>query len=897
MPLTTGTRLGPYEVIAPLGSGGMGEVYRARDAKLHREVAIKVLPEILAADPERKVRFEREAQLLASLNHPHIGQIYGVQEVGSGGLALAMELVEGQTLATIIAGSATHALKDPGLQVHEAISIAQQIASALEAAHERGIIHRDLKPGNVMVTADGQVKVLDFGLGKALASESAHDATNSPTMTIGATQAGMILGTAAYMSPEQAKGRAADKRSDVWSFGCVLFEMLTGKRAFEGEDVSETLAAVLKQTADFSLLPKDLPPSIRLVVERCLTKDRSARLADISTARFLLTEPSALSSVTAPPIAAGGRRTIAVGAALAMVAGAIAITAITVWLALPRSADATAPATHLSIRMPTTAAIDHDVGQPVAVSADGRLVVFAGRSAGRGRLFARSLDSAEVRPIAGTEGAAYPFISPNGQWVGFFAQSKLKKASLGGGAVETVADAPNARGGAWGDDGYIYFTLSNVGVIVRVPEGGGEVTEVTRLDPATGEISHRDPQVLPGGKGLIFTVWKGAGPDEKFVAVQSAAGGSHKILVRGGTDGRYVPPGYLVYARSDDLLAVPFELATLETGKTAPVSLPVRVVGEATEGAAFAVSASGVLVYLPADPSRLARRLVWVDANGRIEPLPFPNRIYEQVSISPDGASAIVQIIDGSIGLWLLEFSRGTMTPLVTTGGSSQAPVWTRDGKRIIYRATRNGVRNLYWRAVDGSGEEERLTTKPGFLHTPSAVSTDGEWVIFTEVGAQTARAQLRLHLTGDRETVRMSPKDVEYAGQVSPDGRWLAFENVTADGVEIYARNYPGPGPSLPVSRSGGTEPLWSRDGRQLFFRSAEGVHVADVAASSEFTPSAPRLLFSTVFMSSPNGVTSYAQGKDGRLLFVQSVNPQLPPDTINIVLNLGAELGKLVK
>ncbi len=387
MPLSAGAKLGSYEVVAPIGAGGMGEVYRARDTRLNRDVALKVLPELLAADPERKARFEREAQLLASLNHPHVGQIYGVQEVGAGGLALVMELVEGRTLADVIRVS------ESGLPLQEALSLAQQIASGLEAAHDRGIIHRDLKPGNVMVNADGQAKVLDFGLGKALEPASSGDASNSPTMTIGATQVGMILGTAAYMSPEQAKGRAADKRSDVWSFGCVLFEMLTGRRAFAGEDVSDTLASVLKEAPNWSLLPADTPPAIRLIVERCLTKDRANRLPDVATARFLLAEPSSIALPRLAAASGSGRRSISASLVVALVAVAVTVTAGVAMIFRP-GADASEAGDpiHLSITLPP----GHEVtfaSQPVAISADGRRVVFAAAGAdGPARLFSRSAE-------------------------------------------------------------------------------------------------------------------------------------------------------------------------------------------------------------------------------------------------------------------------------------------------------------------------------------------------------------------------------------------------------------------------------------------------------------------------------------------------------------------------
>jgi serine/threonine-protein kinase len=894
MSLTPGGRLGLYEVVARLGAGGMGEVYRARDTRLNRDVAIKALQASVASDPERVARFEREAQLLASLNHPNIGGIYGLEESG-GATYLVLELVDGKPLDAILRESGAMPLSD-------VLPVARQIADAVAAAHDKGIVHRDLKPANVMVTGDGQVKVLDFGLGKSIGGDdgSAASQANSPTITIGATQAGIILGTAAYMSPEQAKGRAVDKRSDVWSFGCVLFEMLTGRRAFQGEDVSDTLASVLKESPDFGLLPPALPPGVRLVVERCLTKDRAARLSDMSTARFLLTEPSAISTIAPPASHVQVRRpawrspTLWMTTTLLSIAATIAL-AIAYINHTPSTVQPAGDSMHVSIRLPEGDVVSEPAQQSFAVSPDGKRVAYTALSAGKVRLFIRELDSSVARPLAGTEGAGYPFFSLNGQWVGFVAQGKIRKASVGGGAVETLGPAAAVRGAGWGDDGYIYFPLSNVAGISRIPEGGGTPAEVTHLDAAAGEISHRDPQVLPGGKAILFTVWKGPGPDEKFVAVQPLSGGAHRILIRGGADGRYVPPGYLAYARSDELFAVRFDLATLEVAKTAPVLMDERIIGESTEGAAFAVSASGTLAYLPAEASRLARRVVWQDLSGRVEPLQVPTKLYEQLAISPDGASAVVQIVEGSVGLWILDLARATLTPLVTTGGSSQAAVWTADSKYLIYRATRNGVRNLYRKSADGTGDEERLTTRPGMLHTPYSVSPDGEWVLFGETSPQTDSSMFRLHLTGAKEILPIAGGDLETDGQVSPSGKWLAFDG--QPGPEIYVRAFPGPGPRIPMSRNGGTEALWSRDGKSLYFLRDGGLNVVDVSAGATFSAGTPRVLIDKGFLYSPNSVTSYSQGKDGRILHVQPLAPDPPVDTIGLVLNWGAELAKTVK
>ena len=869
----------------------MGQVYRARDTKLQRDVAIKVLPDLVAADRDRRLRFEREAQLLASLNHPNIAQIYGLEEVQGGHLALAMELVEGDTLATLIARGTP--------PQSDALAIAKQIALGLEAAHEKGIIHRDLKPANVMVTTDGHVKILDFGLGKALEGDASRDASNSPTLTLGATQAGMILGTAAYMSPEQAKGRAADKRSDVWAFGCVLYELLTGKRAFGGDDVSETLASVLKDSVDLSRLPATTPANVRVIIEKCLSRDRSTRLPDISTARFLLDDGATLAPGRMAPAHAAPSSSLSrgIGWTAALVVTAMAITAAaTYWLASKPAVETSAAATHVSINFPEgdSLAVAPDSAMNFALSPDGRRVVFAGVSGGVSKLYDRGLDADLTKAIPGTEGASLPFFSPNGRSIGFFAQDKLKKVALGGGTVETLADAKSPRGGSWGDDGFVYFTTTNVSPIFRVSETGGAATAVTKLKPEQGEISHRWPQVLPGGKGLLFSIWTGPGPDEKWIAVQSLPAGDHQVVIKGGTSGRYLSPGYLLYTRDDDLFVVPMNASTLTVDKATPVTVPVRVLGAAREGSDIAVSQAGAFAYLPAAPARLERRLVWLDEKGATTEIPLPHKLYEQLAISPDGRTAVVQVQGASIELWLLNLERYTLTPFVTTGGSSQAPVWTPDGRHIIYRATRNGVRNLYWKSVDG-GEEERLVTKPGFLQTPSSVRKDANgalFVSFSEVGVQ-ARGNWTLQLDGARATAQIPQHELTTNIQFSPDGKWIAFESAG----EVYVQPFPGPGQRVPISSGGAVEPLWSHDGRKLYFVASGNLMEVDISSSPSFLVGKPRTISTERFEGSPNSVTGYSLGKDGRLLRVQSLKPEGVPTSIRLVLNLDAELKTLVR
>jgi len=873
-----------YEIVGPLGQGGMGEVYRARDRRLNRDVAIKALPALVANDPDRIARFEREAQLLAALNHPNVAAIFGVEEAGQAKF-LVLELVDGESLA--------ERLRHGPLPVADALAIARQVANALEAAHEKGIIHRDIKPANVMLTADGQVKVLDFGLGKVLEAESASEVSNSPTMTLGATQAGMILGTAAYMSPEQAKGRASDKRSDVWAFGCVLYEMLVGRRAFPGDDVSDTLATVLKSEPDWTALPSDLPAGVRTLLQRCLVKDRRQRIADISTATFLLDEPALVSSA---PLARG-RRSVPFFVAAATVGIAIAATAVVAWIIGRTGSPAGAPGVmHVDVTLPEGDTFGETEMQPLALSADASTIVYVADRGGRRQLFVRRLDNPDVRLIAGTDDAVTPFLSPDGHWVGFFAKGKLKKASLAGSAIEVICDASNPRGASWADDDQIYFAPTNITSIWRVSASGGSPTEVTQVDRSQGEVSHRYPHVLPNGGGLVFTIWHGPGADEKTVAWQPGSGGPHRVLVRGGDSGIFVRPGSLVYARGDELLAVPFNPSKPAPASTVPVGLSEHVIGESVEGAAYA-SASTVLAYLAGGPARLGRRLVWVDATGKIDPVPLPERMYEQVSLSPDGQRAIVQLTDSVVGLWMYDIARATLAPFATTGGSSQAPVWTPDGKHVIYRATRNGLRNLFWKASDGASDEERLTMKEHVIQSPSSVSPDGRWLVYSEAGVNAADDLWMLPLDGDRKPrVLVASPANDGNGRISPDGKWLAFESEPSGHPEVYVQPFPGPGPRTQISLDGGNEPLWSSSGRQLFYLAGDRLMVVETTTSPGFSATIPRPVVVGQYIPSPNGVTGYAvDPASGRFLRVQQTKPALPINAIRLVLNWTDELKAL--
>jgi serine/threonine-protein kinase len=895
--LTPGTRVGPYEITGAIGAGGMGEVYRATDSNLKRSVAIKVLPAAMAGDADRLARFQREAEVLAALNHPNIAAIYGLEKT-SDLTALVMELVEGEDLSAHIARGA--------IPLADALPIARQIADALEAAHEQGIIHRDLKPANVKVRADGTVKVLDFGLAKAMdpVGASGGHAMNSPTMTARATQMGMIIGTAAYMSPEQARGKAVDRRADIWAFGVVLYEMITGRRAFEGDEITDVLAAVLRQDIDWTALPANTPPRLRRLLERALDRDPKQRLRDIGEARVEIAKIEAGAPETSLMMPAPSSAVAASSSRLPwLIAGAFGlafVAALILW-APWRAASVADSGTvaHLSVALEDGDELSTFLS-PIAISDDGLHIAYIAARSGKPMLVVRAIAERTAKTLKGTDGAESPFFSPNGQWIGFFAGGKLKKIAVGGAALQPLADAPFERGGSWAADGYIYFAPTNIGGIWRVPEGGGAPSEVSHKDMAAGEISHRWPQVV--GNTLLFTMWTGPGNDEGSIVAQTLGAGEHRVIVKGGHAPHYSSEaGLLFYSRLGELFAVPWTPSQSDLGRAVPVAAPEHTRMTGNEGVGgYAVSANGTLLYLAGGRAYNANRLVWVDRAGKQEFPALPERDYEAVVMSPDGRRAVVQLREGTTGLWLYDIGRGALTPIGPSAGSSQSPQWTFDGSRVVYRSTQAGLRNLFWRSVDGTGGEERLLTKPDVIQSATSVSPDGHWVVFNENSAQEVAGVgiWVAQLEGNHESHRLLPTGAgESDGQISPDGHWIAYQMPVSSRQEIYVAPFPGSGPRHQVSVDGGEEPLWSRDGRELFFQNGAVLMSASVTPSTAFSSGTPRPVFEGRYVKSVNGQTPWAVTTDGkRFLRIQKAEPDRAITAIDIVLNWFAELKPLV-
>ncbi len=890
MPLIPGARLGPYEIVGPLGAGGMGEVYRARDTKLNRDVAIKVLPDLFADDPERLARFTREAQTLAALNHPNIAHIHGLEEAPSTGpgqagvRALVMELVEGEDLSAQIA-------RGP-VPLSDALPIARQIADALEAAHEQGIVHRDLKPANVKVRADGTVKVLDFGLAKAMdpAGTSGTNISNSPTLTARATQMGTIIGTAAYMAPEQARGKSVDRRADIWAFGVVLYEMLTGQRAFAGEEVSDVLAAVLTRDPELKALPADTPPHVRALLARCLVKDPRQRLRDIGDARI------ELDGAVSPPALTPVRPSV--WARVWPALGGVVLTAGVAALLWPSAGAAgSAEVLRLSVLAPAGAALYPD-SNGVAISPDGTMVAFVVGSAtqSESQLWVRSLDSMSARRLEGGDGAALPFWSPDSRRIGFFTSTKLKTIAASGGRPEVLGEAPGARGATWSPSNVIVFAADAGGPLSRVSASGGTVAPATKLDASRKEFGHRFPVFLPDGEHFLYASLPGK--NGKFDIFAGSLKDETRTLV-GSMEGApvYADPGWLLYAREGVLVAQPFDPKTLKlTGD--PVSQddePTNILDPQfsfTAGRSASVSLSGSLAYFSAPSTNTTP--MWMDATGRITgTLNVPPGHYETATISPDGmyAALVRSTSPSESSIWLVDLSRGGALPLSSGHGRNDTPIWSPDGTRVIFSSDRDGFQDLFMKSVADPAPESAFFRSEVPFKGPSGWSPDDQWIQVTQLDAGSAQNIWLLPASGKGNlTPYLRGPTRDNGGPPSPDGRWLAYTSDVTGRFEVYVQSFPAPGHKVQVSQEGGSLAWRTRDGRRLLFLDdhVRSLWRADLEPGDTLRPGTPIQLATLP----PNIV--WMDAMPDRQRFLAIVPERSGPGAITIVRNWRAALEK---
>jgi Tol biopolymer transport system component len=874
-----GSRLGPYEIASRIGAGGMGEVWRARDPRLNREVAIKISAQQFTD------RFEREAHAIASLNHPNICTLFDI-----GPNYLVMELIEGPTLAERIA--------EGPIPVEEALGIARQIGDALEAAHEKNIVHRDLKPGNIKIRPDGSVKVLDFGLAKAGGS-SAEVSPDSPTMLHSPTQAGVILGTAAYMAPEQARGKVVDKRADIWSFGVVLHEMLTGRKLFEGEDLTDTLAAVVRAEPDLATAPE----KVRRLLRRCLEKDPKKRLRDIGDAWELLdTQPV---TVTQAPVQAQGR---AVWLAWAAVAVLAVVAGGALWAALRSRQPVDRPLARLDVDLGADVALPSlntpvvgAGGSSVLISPDGtRLVYMSGNPP---KLFTQRLDQPKATALPGTDGAVGPFFSPDGQWVGFATSGKLKKIAVEGGAVVPLADVLlTFRGASWGEDGSII--VADASGLTRVPAGGGTPQAMAGL--INGDFALFSPQILPGGKAVLFTDYKARNADTASIQAMTLADRHRKILVHGGTSPRYLAtsngPGYLVYTNKATLFAIPFDPGKLETRGTAVPFLD-DVAHSSSGTGHLDFSRTGTLVYRKGGEDSGLLTVSWIEGAGKTEPLLAKPGLYSRPVLSPDGQRLALEVTDGSKSdIWVYDWQRDTMTRLTFTGTADNA-AWSPDGRYIVFR----GVGGMSVARSDGAGKPEALTETKD-LQFPWSFTPDGKQLAFGVVDSKGGWDLWTLPVENNGEALKAGKPEVflqtpanERSPSLSPDGRWLAYSSDESGTYQIYVRSFPDKGGKWQVSNSGGAYPMWSRGTHELFFETNDNqlMTAGYTVKGDSFMADKPRM-WSERTLGGVNGTRNVTIAPDGKriaaLMPVAAPGAQQAQNQVVFVLNFFDELRRKV-
>jgi Tol biopolymer transport system component len=872
MALPPGARRGPYEIIAKVGAGGMGEVYRARDTKLDRDVALKILPEAFASDPDRLARFEREAKTLAALNHPHIAHIHGLEE-SDGVRTLVLEFVDGPTLADRIAHGP--------IPINEALTIARQIAEALEAAHDQGIIHRDLKPANIKVRTDGTVKVLDFGLAKALDPTSAAtaDVSASPTITAPAlmTGVGAIVGTAAYMSPEQARGKAVDRRTDLWAFGCVLFEMITGRRVFPGATVSDTIAAVLERSPDWTALPPATPPRVRHILARCLEKDPKQRWRDIADVRIELDDAEAWRPQTdrvSPKTSRAAER-----AAWALL---VALAAAAAAVATPPFRQAPAPAEiRFNLLFPRGVAADF---AQLAISPDGQQIVVA---PGFGLqqpspLWLRPLASTSGRLLTGTEGAGFPFWSPDGRSIGFFADQKLKRLDVNSQAIQILADARVARGGAWQADDTILFAPNAVGPLFRVPANGGQPTAATQLE--AGQNDHRAPFILPDGEHFIY--YSRGTPQVRGVHVARLDGTEKKRLLDADGAAVYARSGHLLFPREGALMAQSFDATRMALQGEAFRLADSVSVNPGISLASLSASASGPIAY--GTESIRRTQFTWFDRAGRrLETLGPPDqRGMANPSLSPDGSRiAFSRVVGGNWDIWLTDM-QGALSQATSAISLDFNPVWSANGRQIFYQSSNS---NIYSRSVTDGTPAQALLREPTMVY-PSDVTPDGSVLLYTRASGPSTDLWY-VSLGADRTPHPfLQTASQERDGQFSPDGKWVAYQSNEAGHFEIYLQPFPGPGDRIPVSPGGGQHVRWAKNGSELFYIAADqrltSVRVT-FGANGALVLGTPVPLFRTEYESSFMTRQHYVVSPDGQRFLINTATDAIDPPSITLILN----------
>ncbi|MHC4583603.1 MAG: protein kinase domain-containing protein [Planctomycetota bacterium] len=892
-----GGRIGPFRIERELGRGAVGVVYLAHDTKLDRSVAIKSLPAEVMSNSKVQKRWQREARVLASLNHPNIAAIYEELEEVEGVNYLVLEYVPGKTLAELIAESE--------FRLEEVLTIALQIAEALAAAHEHGVIHRDLKPGNIKITPEGKVKVLDFGLAKSVGNEFLGWQTT-------VTQPGCVLGTPAYMSPEQARGKQIDKRSDIWSFTCVLFEMLTGEVPFEGDSVSDMLANILHKEPDWKKLPDNTPANIVVLMRRCLEKDPHRRLHDIADAAIEINETLNLPA-TAPPMTStsfevirptGGKKLMAVGTVcifLGIIMGALAI-----WSHLHPDSLQKKQTRSFTINPKTTFGVEALWHHALAFSPDGQRLAYVEQSSdGRRRIYLRELDKFEAKPLPGTEGAISPFFSPDGQWLGYVDhfQRKLKKVSVKGGEPIVLYECLQFRGGSWGTDDNIIFTpaggSANQSGLWRIAASGQIKERLTINDPNEGEYGHFWPQILPGGKAVLFTNI-GQGFDAHQIEVYSLQTNTSKSIFKGGTYARYIPTGHLIYGRNETLYAVRFDLEQLRiVGPHIPVVSGIMT--PQSWSAQFAVSPDGSFAYIPVKARSTELSPVWVDRKGQVKPLQGATpRGYVNVRISPDAALAAFTIQDGdNQDIWVYDLIRHTLNPL-TSDGSSAIPFWVLDGKFLLFGSYRTEKPQLYRQSLTGSGSAELLTTLEQPAGAMTSCSLDGKEFLFARSDPKHPKLDqdiwvVRLKQNQEHSQQLYIQRDINQREAVwSPNGQWVAYSSDESGRWEVYVEPYPGPGPKVPVSNEGGQQPMWSRDGKELFYRNGNKMMAAAVETELQFIVTGHIELFEGRYLSTAS-LQNYDVAPDGRFLMIREPRESTPIG-INVVLNWFDELKQLV-